>query len=94
MENTINKEDLSHMAKAVEIMQYTMQEILEEFFTAYDSKDATDWSKIVWEFNRNRARVTMIDDYLLEMRKILEEHGIVYWGSVKRGKEADKDDVA
>jgi hypothetical protein len=89
LERMIDKEDLTEIAKAVEIMRYTMQEITMSFFNRFNSDDVADHPKIAWEFNRNRARAALVDDYLLEIEKLLEEHDIAYWSFAKNREEKE-----
>ena len=93
MANTIDKDDLCELAKAVEIMRYTIQDIVEEFFDKYNSGNDADHFGIVWEFNRNRARTALLWDYLLQMENMLKQFDITFWRPVK-SKELEKESVA
>ena len=79
MIETVNKDDLSELAKYIEVMRYTIQEVVEDYFDKLDSKDEHDSFGILWDFNRNRARVEIISNYLLQSQELLEKQGISYW---------------
>ena len=79
MIETVKKDDLCLLAKAVEIMQYTIREITEDFFDKFNSDIENDRASILWEFNRSRAKAGVLEDYLHIMEKELEKYGITYW---------------
>jgi len=93
MANTIDKDDLCELAKAVEIMRYVIQGITEDFFNKFNGENKDDGWKIAWEFNRNRARAAILSDYLFEMEKTLKQFDITFWRPVK-SEELEKESVA
>ena len=78
MIETVDKDDLCEITRAVELMQFTAQGLMEEYFHKFKRDKKDDHWKIVWEFERNRARAEIISDYLRQVEKMLEELGITY----------------
>ena len=60
MTDTIDKDDLTGIAVMVDCLRYTVQELQDDFFERYDSKNKEQEKYIAWEFNRNRARAEIV----------------------------------
>lgn len=55
---TLSSDDLIAISLQVNALQYIVQDLQEGFFETFNSEDEKDRPKIIWEFNRNRARPT------------------------------------
>ena len=76
MINTIDKNDLTGIAMMVDCLRYTVQELQEDFFEKYDSKNKEGIAYIAWEFNRNRARAEIINHFLWDIEQELNKLGV------------------
>jgi len=78
MIDTVDKFDLIGVARAVEVMRYTIQDMRETYFEAFNAANKEDHWKIVYEFDRNRMRADILNEYLFNSEKMLEELNITW----------------
>ncbi len=72
---TLSSDDLIAISLQVNALQYIVQDLQEGFFETFNSEDEKDRPKIIWEFNRNRARTYIISEGLYQVEQILSQLG-------------------
>lgn len=65
--NYVNKDELVGAAVALDVAQYIIQDLQEDFFDCYDSSSDDDKYKILWEYNRNRAKMAALSMLIYEI---------------------------
>lgn len=75
--NLIDKDNLTDIALCIDSISYILQDVDEEYFAKFDSRDKEDILSIAWEFNRNRAKINAIVHLLNEVQEVLEENEII-----------------
>ncbi|MEE0930393.1 MAG: hypothetical protein UIM53_05290 [Acutalibacteraceae bacterium] len=74
--NMIDKDRLIDVALCVDSISYILQDVDEDFFAKFNSRDKEDILSIAWEFNRNRAKINAIVLLLNKVQKVLEKNEI------------------
>ena len=76
MSNTINKDNLIGSALAIDAMEYILQDIQEDYFDKFNVKNEKDNFSIIYEFNRNRAKIAVISLLLNQIKNEFKENKI------------------
>ena len=77
MSNTINKDNLIGSSLAIESMAAILQDIQEDYFDKFNVKNEKDNFSIIYEFNRNRAKINAISVLLNEVYKEFKENKLI-----------------
>ncbi len=56
--------------------QYIIQDLQEDFFDCYNSSSDDDKWKILWEYNRNRAKTAVLSRLVYEISQVFEKNKI------------------
>lgn len=74
--NCLDKDELVSAAVALDAANYIIQEMQEDFFDAFNRDSDEDKFRILWEFNRNRAKMAILSTLIHEISQAFEKNKI------------------
>lgn len=77
MSNTINRDNLIGSSLAIESMAAILQDIQDDYFFKFNAKNEKDTFSILYEFNRNRAKINAISVLLNEVYKEFKKNKLI-----------------
>lgn len=72
----MNKDTLTCASAALDAAEYIIQEMQDNFFGRYNKEKPEDINYILWEFNRNRAKMTILSTLIREISQAFKQNKI------------------
>lgn len=72
----IEKSELIQLAMNIDSVLFILQDITEDYFYKYNSHCKDDNFSILWEFSRNRAKISAVNNLIDMCNEILKEKNI------------------
>lgn len=76
MNNTIEKDDLTGLARTAECLELLLGDVMQDYFDAHDESTAKQRDNIVYDFNRYRHYTSICFDMAHAIKTELHAKGI------------------
>ncbi|MGN0537158.1 MAG: hypothetical protein ACI4M3_04185 [Acutalibacteraceae bacterium] len=75
-EQKIDKDELRGIMRDMDSLSYLVSEITDGYFEKYNAENKHDQFWIIWDYNRNRAKMTAIEELLFLCTQEMERLGV------------------